>query len=90
MRGSRLTNEILRLENESYRAATGELADQVVSLQSVLTQLSEQSQLDPTTKAALEKLPPVLAGARHGRRASRVDPALTRAVSGHRKAPSGS
>jgi murein DD-endopeptidase MepM/ murein hydrolase activator NlpD len=53
----RQANENLRLENESYRAATGELADQISSLQSALTQLGDQSQLDPQTRQALEKLP---------------------------------
>ncbi|HEY7475124.1 MAG TPA: M23 family metallopeptidase [Vicinamibacterales bacterium] len=80
--GLRLTNEILRLENESYREATGELTGQVASLQTVLTQLSEQSQLDPTTKAALDKLPQLLRGRAMGGGATRVDPALARAVNG--------
>ena len=80
--GLRLTNEILRLENESYREATGELTGQVASLQTVLTQLSEQSQLDPTTKAALDKLPQLLRGRAMGGGASRVDPTLARAVNG--------
>jgi len=53
----RQTNQNLRVENDSYRAATGELADQISSLQSALTQLGEQSQLDPATRQALEKLP---------------------------------
>jgi murein DD-endopeptidase MepM/ murein hydrolase activator NlpD len=53
----RQANQSLQLENESYRAATGELADQISSLQSALTQLGEQSALDPTTRQALEKLP---------------------------------
>ena len=56
----RLTNESLRLENESYREATGELAEQISSLQTALTQLSDQTQLDPATRQALEKLPAVL------------------------------
>ena len=37
------TNETLRLENESYRAATGELAEQISSLQTALTELSQQT-----------------------------------------------
>jgi murein DD-endopeptidase MepM/ murein hydrolase activator NlpD len=53
----RQANENLRVENDSYRAATGELADQISSLQSALTQLGDQSQLDPQTRQALEKLP---------------------------------
>ena len=55
-----LTNESLRLENESYRAATGELADQISSLQSAITQLSHQDDLDPAAKDALARLPAVI------------------------------
>src|SRR5512144_2012954 len=40
------TNESLRIENESYRAATGALATQISTLQGALSQLSEQAQLD--------------------------------------------
>ena len=43
----RQSNESLRFENESYRAATGELADQIASLQGALTQLGDQARLDP-------------------------------------------
>src|SRR5262245_42197706 len=74
--GLRLTNEILRLENESYREATGELTGQIASLQTVLTQLSEQSQLDPTTRAAIEKLPALLRARAMGGGTTNVDPAL--------------
>jgi murein DD-endopeptidase MepM/ murein hydrolase activator NlpD len=55
----RLANENLRMENDSYREATGELADQVATLQTALTQLGE-SQIDPATLAAIEKLPAVV------------------------------
>ena len=54
------TNDSLRLENESYRAATGELAEQISSLQTALTELSQQAQLDPATKAAIDRLPAVV------------------------------
>jgi murein DD-endopeptidase MepM/ murein hydrolase activator NlpD len=56
----RQSNESLRLENESYRAATGELADQIASLQGALTQLSEQAELDPAARQALSRLPAVI------------------------------
>jgi murein DD-endopeptidase MepM/ murein hydrolase activator NlpD len=80
--GLRLTNEILHLENESYREATGELTGQIASLQTVLTQLGEQAQLDPATKAAIDKLPALLRARAMGGGATRIDPALARAVSG--------
>lgn len=50
----------LRVENESYREATGELAEQISSLQSALTQLSSQADLDPATRQALSRLPAVV------------------------------
>jgi len=56
----RAANENLKLENDSYRAATGELASQISSLQSALSQLAEQAQLDPATREAMEKLPAVV------------------------------
>jgi murein DD-endopeptidase MepM/ murein hydrolase activator NlpD len=56
----RSSNETLRIENESYRDATGELTDQISSLQTALTQLNEQAELDPATKAAIEKLPALI------------------------------
>ena len=56
----RQANETLRLENQSYRAATGELADQISSLQGALTQLGEQAQLDAAARQALSRLPAVI------------------------------
>jgi murein DD-endopeptidase MepM/ murein hydrolase activator NlpD len=53
----RQANENLRLENESYRAVTGELAEQISSLQTALSQLGDQAQLDPAARQALERLP---------------------------------
>ncbi len=56
----RTTNESLKVENDSYREATGELTVQISSLQSALAQLSEQSQLDPATREAIQKLPAMI------------------------------
>jgi murein DD-endopeptidase MepM/ murein hydrolase activator NlpD len=53
----RSNNETLKVENDSYREATGELAVQISSLQAALAQLTEQAQLDPATREAIEKLP---------------------------------
>jgi murein DD-endopeptidase MepM/ murein hydrolase activator NlpD len=53
----RLANESLKIENDSYRVATGELAQQIASLQSALTQLGAQAELDPAQREALERLP---------------------------------
>lgn len=51
-----VANESLQLENQSYRQATGELTQQIDSLQAAMTSLGEQAQLDPATKRALEQL----------------------------------
>jgi murein DD-endopeptidase MepM/ murein hydrolase activator NlpD len=56
----RLANESLKIENDSYRVATGELAEQISSLQAALTQLGEQAALDPAARQALERLPGVM------------------------------
>lgn len=53
----RASNVALVMENESYRAATGQLASQVSSLQSAITKLSEQAAVDPAVQRAMEKLP---------------------------------
>jgi murein DD-endopeptidase MepM/ murein hydrolase activator NlpD len=58
--GLRQSNENLKVENDSYRAATGELASQISSLQTALRQLADQAQLDPATREAMEKLPAVV------------------------------
>jgi murein DD-endopeptidase MepM/ murein hydrolase activator NlpD len=52
----RSANETLRLENDSYREATGELTEQIASLQTALAQLGEQVELDPATRQAIEQL----------------------------------
>lgn len=52
----RSANETLRLENDSYREATGELTEQISSLQTALAQLGEQVELDPATRQAIEQL----------------------------------
>jgi murein DD-endopeptidase MepM/ murein hydrolase activator NlpD len=53
-------NEGLRVENENYRAATDELATQISSLQGAISDLSQQSELDPVTRRAIESLPAVV------------------------------
>ncbi len=52
-----LQGERLRVENDSYRAATVELASQISTLQTAITDLGEQAQLDPAVKRAIENLP---------------------------------
>ena len=51
------TNATLQLENASYRAATGELADQIASLQTAVDSLGERAIVDAKASRAMEKLP---------------------------------
>ena len=51
------TNAALQVENASYRAATGELADQISTLQMAVDQLGERAAVDPNASRAMEKLP---------------------------------
>jgi murein DD-endopeptidase MepM/ murein hydrolase activator NlpD len=50
----------LGMENASYKAATGELATQVVSLQGVIDELAVRANLDPAAARAMQKLPAVV------------------------------
>jgi murein DD-endopeptidase MepM/ murein hydrolase activator NlpD len=56
----RSTNQSLQTENDSYRAATGELAEQIAALQTAITDLSQQAELDPAARQAIERLPAVI------------------------------
>jgi murein DD-endopeptidase MepM/ murein hydrolase activator NlpD len=51
------TRELLEIENASYRAATGQLAGQIESLQSAIADLAGRSALDPNLSRAMDKLP---------------------------------
>ena len=53
----RQTNDALRLETESYRQATGELAGQIATLQTAVDQLGNDANLDPETRRAIQNLP---------------------------------
>lgn len=53
----RSTTVALEMENVSYRAATGELTQQLTSLQGVIDELGTRSNLDPEVVRAMQKLP---------------------------------
>jgi murein DD-endopeptidase MepM/ murein hydrolase activator NlpD len=72
--GLRASNESLRLENQSYREATGELTVQIATLQAAITQLSEDAQLDAATRAAIAGLPAVIRSRAMGGDTSQVIP----------------
>jgi len=50
----------LEMENTSYKAATGELTTQIVSLQGVIDELATRANLDPATAKAMQTLPTVV------------------------------
>jgi murein DD-endopeptidase MepM/ murein hydrolase activator NlpD len=54
------TNAALHLENDSYRVATSELAQQISTLQGAMSELSDQAQLDPASRGAIDNLPAVM------------------------------
>jgi murein DD-endopeptidase MepM/ murein hydrolase activator NlpD len=51
------SHQALEAENASYRDATASLADQIEALQTTVTDLGNNAQLDPAVAAAIEKLP---------------------------------
>ena len=53
----RTATGVLRQENASFRAATGELTGQIAQLQDAIGALSEVGQVDPATRTALSTLP---------------------------------
>jgi murein DD-endopeptidase MepM/ murein hydrolase activator NlpD len=52
------SSTLLRIENGSYRDATGQLAQQVASLQAAVDELGVRAAVDPAVGQAMEKLPP--------------------------------
>ena len=53
----RTANAGLRLENASYKTATGELSDQISELQTAVDQLGERATVDPGASRAMDRLP---------------------------------
>ena len=56
----RSTTAALNVENGSYRAATGELAGQIQSLEDVIHDLGVHADVDPVQAHAMQKLPAVV------------------------------
>jgi murein DD-endopeptidase MepM/ murein hydrolase activator NlpD len=54
------TQDMLEVENGSYRAATGELTTQLQSLEGVINELGERATVDPAEVRAMQKLPAVV------------------------------
>jgi len=56
----RASNTLLEVENNSYRAATGELTAQIQSLEGVIDDLGARASIDPQQQRAIQKLPAVV------------------------------
>ena len=54
------SNASLKVENASYREATGQLATEIASLQSAVNQLGAHAAVDPSASKAMEKLPAIV------------------------------
>jgi murein DD-endopeptidase MepM/ murein hydrolase activator NlpD len=50
-------NATLTVENESYREATGQLAQQIAALQEAVDEIGARAAVDPAASRAMEKLP---------------------------------
>jgi murein DD-endopeptidase MepM/ murein hydrolase activator NlpD len=78
----RSTNAALQVENASYREATGQLAEQITSLQSAVDQLGDRAAVDPTASRAMEKLPAIVKSRAMGGASGRVPPSLFSGATG--------
>lgn len=56
----RAVNSALQIENASYRTATGELTEQLQSLEGVIDELGARSKIEPGAARAMSKLPPAV------------------------------
>jgi len=56
----RSANNLLEVEDGSYRAATGELTAQIQSLETVINDLGARAQLEPAQARAMAKLPAIV------------------------------
>ena len=50
-------NALLRMENASYREATGQLASQISSLQTAVDDIGARAKVDPSAQSAINRLP---------------------------------
>ena len=54
------TTIALRMENDSYREATGQLASQITALQAAVDDIGARAAVDPAASRAMDKLPAVV------------------------------
>jgi murein DD-endopeptidase MepM/ murein hydrolase activator NlpD len=72
----RRENGALEMQNESYRAATGELASQISALQATVDELGARATVDAEASRAMGKLPPLVRSRAMGSGATGVAPIL--------------
>ena len=65
----------LRMENDSYRDATGQLAEQVSALQSAVDEIGVTAALDPAASRAMDRLPAAVRNRAMGGGSGLVTPA---------------
>jgi murein DD-endopeptidase MepM/ murein hydrolase activator NlpD len=73
--------EVLRVDNDSYRAATGELAAQISTLQTAITDLGNDAQLDPAVKRAIDNLPALVKNRAMGGSVAATTPRVVASIS---------
>jgi murein DD-endopeptidase MepM/ murein hydrolase activator NlpD len=71
----------LEMENASYREATGQLADQISSLQTAVDDLGARAAVDPEASRAMDKLPAGVRSRAMGGGSEAAPPELARAFS---------
>ncbi len=76
------SNASLRVENASYREATGQLATEIASLQSAVNQLGDHAAVDPAASRAMEKLPAIVKSRAMGGASGTVTPRMLSGAAG--------
>jgi murein DD-endopeptidase MepM/ murein hydrolase activator NlpD len=72
----RRENATLDMQNASYRTATGELAAQISALQTTVDVLGTRAELDPDSRRAMGRLPPLVRSRAMGGGSAGVVPTL--------------
>ena len=80
------TSIALRLENDSYRHATGSLTEQVMALQSAVDEIGVRAAVDPEVSRVMDRLPNAVKNRAMGGGSAAVAPLATPAQSSPEKA----
>jgi murein DD-endopeptidase MepM/ murein hydrolase activator NlpD len=74
------TTIALRMENDSYRDATGQLASQIAALQGAVDEIGARAAVDPAASRAMARLPAVVKSRAMGGGSGSVAPLLGSAI----------